>query len=446
MLKVKVKVKVIEDKVKAIEDKVMDIRYKLLAHQKRFLQSTKNFTVLSCGRSAGKTFVASLLAALKLIQGKRLLVWAQNYKALSENLMTEIVKRLDEMKVPYHYNSSAMKITTNNGTNNGTIYGLSYENIEACRGFTEIEIALCDEIALAPATLLPTMAFCMRGENIIPHIYAMSTPRMNSWWNLYLKEHAEDIEVIHATMLDNKFITKETIELVKASCKDDNLLRQELYGELVDGNDAGTMFTNALLVKSNTAQWNNDRTFCLGIDCAGLGTDYNVITVRQGNRIAETIEKQVATSKELCTICLGLIKKYGDEHYAFTALDEAFGLDLAERLKDSGVRAVWTIPFGGSSTEKVYANMRAEMYFKLKKSIEETGLSGLSDEAISELVNTRYELNSANRLLLIPKSDIKLNIGRSPDIADSIALTYTKSLIANEAISARRERQASFMQ
>ena len=39
-------------------------------------------------------------------------------------------------------------------------------------GFTEIGIAICDEVALAPANFFGTMAFCMRGKGISPKIYA----------------------------------------------------------------------------------------------------------------------------------------------------------------------------------------------------------------------------------------------------------------------------------
>lgn len=105
------------------------VTYKLLPHQKKFLVSDKPTVVLNCGRSSGKSYIASLIAALKVEQGNKILVWAQTYKALSENLMTEIVNRLNEIGAKYNYNTSKQKITCGKGT----IYGLSYENIETCR-------------------------------------------------------------------------------------------------------------------------------------------------------------------------------------------------------------------------------------------------------------------------------------------------------------------------
>lgn len=418
----------------------MNINYKLLPHQKQFLQSAKKFTVLNCGRSAGKSYIASLLAAIKLVQQKRLIVWAQNYKALSENIMAEITNRLEEMHVSYDYNRGSQKITFNKGI----IYGLSYENIEACRGFTEIEIAICDEIALAPVQLLPTMAFCLRGQNIHPHIYAMSTPRMNTWWNLYLKEHADELDIIHATMLDNKFITKDTLDLVKSTCIDENMLKQELYGEIVEDTSAGMLFSTNFLLSCEKAVVQQNG-YAIGVDCSGLGTDSNVIVLRQGNEIKEIIEKKVATPAEMCSIIRGLIHTYGEDKLSHICIDEAFGIDLNERLKESGIYCSETIPFGGSASVNAYLNNRAEIYVNMKKSMEENGLKGISDELIHELTATRYIMSNSNKIQLIPKSEIKVNIGRSPDIADALALTYFRPIISKEVLHTRKNKQKHFM-
>ena len=125
----------------------------------------------------GKTFAASLIAARALLSQKKVIVFAQNFKALSENLMVAIDERLSEMtghlgKI-YKFNPNSQKFTYCKGA----IYGMSYENIETCRGFTDIEVAIYDEIAIAPANLLSTVAYCLRGKNIKPRQYAMTTPR-----------------------------------------------------------------------------------------------------------------------------------------------------------------------------------------------------------------------------------------------------------------------------
>lgn len=422
----------------------MDIEYKLVEHQKKFLISDKPTVVLNCGRSSGKTFIASLIAALKLNEGKRIFVWAQDYSRLEQNLLNEIGNRLDEMKIKYRRNYNTHVITCGKGV----IYGLSYENIEACRGYTEISIAICDEVALAPANFFGTMAFCMRGKGISPKIYCMTTPRIGSWWNDFVRKADPDkIEIIRGNMLsllEKDLITQGTLDLVKATCLDENMMRQELYGELVEDNSTGVLFTSRLLTEAPKFSQRNNNGYAIGIDCSGLGKDSNVIVVRNQNEILDIVEKKVASNAELCSIVRGLIMNHGKANLSHIAIDEAYGLDLHERLAEAGINAV-LVPFGGKAKNSAYANQRAEMYINLKKGIEEYGLKGITDELYRELQATKYILNNNGKIVLIPKDEIKLSIGRSPDIADALALTYTQEIVPIGLVEFDREIQNRYM-
>ena len=422
----------------------MEIHYKLVDHQKRFLRSEKPTVVLNCGRASGKTFIASLIAALRVKEGKRLLVWAQDLIRLEQNLLNEISARLEEMKICYrrNFNNHVIKC------GNGVIYGLSYENIEACRGFTEVSIAICDEIALAPPNFFGTMAFCMRGKGITPKIYCMTTPRVGSWWNDFVRKADNDkIEIINANMmslLDKGIITQGTVDLVKSTCLDDNMLRQELYGELIEDNSTGVLFSSNLLNSAPKFMHRNNNGYAIGIDCSGLGKDSNVIVVRSQNEILDIVEKKVASNSELCSTVRGLIMTHGKANLSHVAIDEAYGLDLHERLTDAGINAT-IVPFGGKAKNQAYANRRAEMYINMKKGIEEYGLKGITDELYRELQATKYILNNNSKVQIIPKDEIKLTIGRSPDIADALALTYIQEIIPIGLIESDRAIQNRFM-
>jgi len=110
-----------------------NIKITLLPHQKQLLKSKKSYVAMICGRGAGKTYAASLLCAICALSGDRILVGAQNYKALSINLFNEITKRLDEIIGfnNYHYNRGQTIIEI--PMSRGVIYGFTYENIDSCR-------------------------------------------------------------------------------------------------------------------------------------------------------------------------------------------------------------------------------------------------------------------------------------------------------------------------
>lgn len=425
----------------------MQIKYKLSAPQREFVTSDARFTIFNAGRSSGKTYSASLIAARALLSEKKVIVFAQNYKSLTENLMVAINQRLQEMTDHigpnvYSFNQSSMKFTFGRGA----IYGMSYENIETCRGFTDIEVAIYDEIALAPANLLSTVSYCLRGKGIKPRQYAMTTPRFGTWWNKYLTDNQNDptIKIIHSTVYDlnkkgdddNSVITDAQIENMIKSTLDETMLRQELYGELVEDTSAGVLFSMSLLQRAGKITIKNKPGYCIGIDCSGLGKDSHVIIVRDQSRIIEVIERKIASNSELCQLVKQVIAKYGRANLSHICIDEAFGIDLHERLQEAGITAT-LVPFGGKARNQAYANNRAEMYINLKKHIEEYGLGGITEEIFRELQATKYTLNSSNKIQLIPKDEIKLCIGRSPDLADALALTYYREIIPQGLIDAQ---------
>lgn len=215
---------------------------------------------------------------------------------------------------------------------------------------------------------------------------------------------------------------------MRSTCLDENAWRREFYGEECDDGSEGTLFTNDLFSECSKVRENTQKGYAIGIDCSGLGVDNNVIVVRSINKIKRVVKKRLATAAELCSIVKGLIEEFGKKDLSHIAIDEAYGLDLSERLREAGY-VVNTVPFGGKATENVYMNNRAEMYCTMKKSFEEYGMLGLDEDLKRELNCTRYVLNNSNKIQIIPKADIKLNLGHSPDTADALALTFIQPIV-----------------
>ena len=417
----------------------MEITYKLFPHQKAVITSQEPILYARMGRGSGKSYIASMLAVISLLKGKRTLAIAQTGQAIREVLVPEILARLNEI-IPgkFKFNQTSNKIVFGKGI----IYLGSYESLESLRGYTRISLIILDEAALAPPNIFEVVAFCMRDCDEQPKIRMMSTPRSANWLTEYVKKN--NIPVITAKTSDNKRITEKEIELMKKASIDENSWRREFYGDEIDDENAGVLFTSNLLTSSPKFLRRNNDGYAIGIDCSGLGKDSNVIVIRNQNEILDIVEKKIASNSELCSIVRGLIMTHGKGNLSHIAIDEAYGLDLHERLSDAGITAI-IVPFGGKAKNPAYANQRAEMYINLKKGIEEYGLKGINDELYRELQATKYILNNNGKIQLIPKDEIKLNIGRSPDIADALALTYTQDIIPLGLIEADREIQNRYM-
>lgn len=421
----------------------MNLNYKLFSHQMKLMQSTAPICYMVCGRAAGKSYAASLLISKYFLEGKRVIALAQTFKSLHEVLFTEILARLEEMKVPYYFHRQSMKITYGKGV----IYGASYENLEAIRGLTKISLAVCDEAALSPNNLFPVLAPCLRGEGIKGYIRLLSTPRRGSWLNLYCKEHPDNVELIHARTRDNTFITDEQIELMKKSIVNDDMLQQELEGVMLDLDSDASIIQLKDYPRADTGL--TSKFYYLGIDLAGLGCDNNVLTVVSKFRIEEQIKIQVADSLHLCEVAENLIRKWNIK-CTYIDVTGSTSCGLLDLLKAKHHDVVG-INFANAPYDKDrYANARAEMYGETSIAIKE-GLYIANEDIKTQLSYTTCFINQSGKLQLVKKSEIKELIGHSPDESDSLALSVyamNHGSISQEADRAREisDRYLNFLE
>lgn len=361
-----------------------------------------------------KSYVASLYIAINFLRGLRIIALAQTFKALHEVLFTEILARLDEMGIPYHFEKQSMKITYGNGV----IFGASYENLESIRGLSRISVAVCDEAALSPNTLFSTLSPCLRGEGIEPYIRLLSTPRRGSWLNLYIREHPESVEVIHAKTSDNPLITEEQLQLMKQSIVNDDMLQQELEGVMLDIDSDSSVVQLRDYPKIDSGK--TAELFYMGIDLAGLGSDSNVITVSSSYRIEEQVAVRVANTFELTDRVESLCRKYKIQ-CVYIDITGSTSCGLLDMLKAKGLNAVG-INFAQKPFSERYANARCEMYVELSNAIK-SGMFIDSDDIKTQLSYTTINVNPSGKFQLIKKESIKELIGHSPDEADSLALS-----------------------
>ena len=73
-----------------------------------------------------------------------------------------------------------------------------------------------------------------------------------------------------------------------------------------------------------------------------------------------------------------------------------------------------------------YANIRAEMYFKCRDWLTSGGALPKNAELKTELSTVEYKFNPSGRIILEPKEKLKERTGKSPDLADALALTFAR--------------------
>lgn len=387
----------------------------LLPHQTKAKDSKKQISGIVGGRGCGKSIFLSAMALLEMIQGGKVLLFAQNYKSLSLNLFKEIKERFYECGFEPYVNNGTMSIKFANGE----LYGFSYENIDAVRGLSECSMLILDELALAPNTLFETVTPCLRGSKRPKRVIFGTTPKKGSIWNKWFRDESIEKDIYTATMFDNTELDEEELNLQKNAIKDDAAYQQEILGTILDDD------VEFGIIKQSEYPINKKQPFGirkLGVDCAGSGGDYNVFVVTDDSSILEIVREQIADTYKLYNIANNLIQKYDIRRVNIDATG-GFGNGLVDMLnhQKSGL-LINPVNFGQKAKKENYVNARAEMYFNLANKIRE-GFYIDNDQIKEELQYTTYQINGNGKTLLVPKVNIKELIGRSPDTSDALALS-----------------------
>lgn len=164
----------------------------------------------------------------------------------------------------------------------------------------------------------------------------------------------------------------------------------------------------------------------MGVDVARFGDDATVITIRQG---LHCVKQQVFRGLDTMQAADRVIVAMRQYSPAAVYIDVgAMGAGVIDRLRQLHY-TVTEINFAGQAMDSDrYANRRAEMYFKCKEWLEAGGAIPNEPTLKAELSVVEYKFTPAGKIQLEAKDKIKEKIGKSPDLADSLVLTFAAPL------------------
>lgn len=160
----------------------------------------------------------------------------------------------------------------------------------------------------------------------------------------------------------------------------------------------------------------------LGIDVAREGDDSSVIFPRQG--LVAFLPKVLRNVDSLQGAAQASMK-WGEwgAHACFIDNTGGFGGGWIDQLRVL-LRDPIGVHFAGKATQPGrYANKRAEMWFDMCQWIKDGGALPNIPELVEELTAPTYAFKG-DTLIIEPKESIKARIGRSPDYADALGLTF----------------------
>ncbi len=168
----------------------------------------------------------------------------------------------------------------------------------------------------------------------------------------------------------------------------------------------------------------------LGVDVAREGDDKSVIFPRQG-LVAFAPHQMRNVTSDAGAGQVARVWRDWDVNAVFVDNTGGFGAGWIDQLRLLNRQAIG-VGFAEHAEEKTkYFNRRAEMYFRAVAWIKSGGMLPKVPDIVAEFTQTTYTFKG-DRLLLEPKEAIKSKIGRSPDLADALALTFAATVAPRE--------------
>jgi hypothetical protein len=178
-----------------------------------------------------------------------------------------------------------------------------------------------------------------------------------------------------------------------------------------------------------------------GVDPARFGDDTTDIILRRG-RVAFNLERYAKKdTMEVAGICrLRLQQK--DPYIDCMFIDVGgLGAGVYDRLKEMGFcenkmgygPRVRPVNYGGAPADQLrYRNKRAEMWAEMKEWLEDTLPVQIPDDDVlhRDLMGPGYKYDSATRLLLESKDDMRKRGVMSPNSADALCETFAEPVKA----------------
>jgi len=304
----------------------------------------------------------------------------------------------------------------------------SAERPEALAGVhSEHVLLVVDEASAVPESVFEAAAGSMSGHSASTIL--ISNPTRNS--GLFYKTHhelASDWKRMHVSCLDNPLVSDDFVRQIKATYgEDSNAFRIRVLGEFALADDDTLIpaeLVDGAIGRDVTVPMNEPLVY--GVDVARFGTDRTALCKRRGNVVLDikswggldlmqTVGQIVNESKldkpeEICVDTIGL------------------GSGVADRLREMGYNVRDVNVSESSAMNPNAAKLRDELWISVKEWLATKAVRLPDNEVLRhELVAPRYTFSSVGKLVVESKDSMRKRGMRSPDLADSLCLTFASA-------------------
>lgn len=407
----------------------IDLGYRPRQWQKQCHKDKKRFSVFALHRRAGKTELALMELIDKAIKFKLdlgLFVYVAPFLKQAKLIAwARLKQRLEPLRTAgaIEVNESDLSITFKH--NGVVIRVIGGDNPDAIRG-VRLDGCVIDEVAQIKPEVWIDIIQPALSDRLGWAMFIGTPAGINLFSEIYYKaEKLPDWHAARYTVYDTGAIDPDEVARLKRDMAETSFAREYLCDFTAAGDDQLISLADAedAARREYKLKEFEHAPVILGVDPARFGDDRSVICRRQGLQCFTPLVYRGIDNMDLAARVAAQIEKHNPDA---VFIDSGAGAGVIDRLRQLDYDVI-EVAFGGKSTyPNLYLNRRAEMWFAMREWIISGGAIPNDPALKQELATPIYWFDAAGRKVLEPKDEIKKRLqgGGSPDMADSLALTF----------------------
>jgi len=387
-----------------------------------FWKTKSRVKVVYGGRASGKTWDSCGIAIyLAQTYKMKFLCCRQFQNRITESVYTTIKSQIDRFGLQDKFTITNNRILCNHTGSEFIFLGL-WRSIEEVKSLEGVDVCYIEEAHALTKEQWDILEPTIRKEG--SEFWIVFNPRLRTdfVYKNFIINTPRNCLIKKINYDENPFLS-ETMKTLILEKKEDN---EEDYRHIYLGEPKSDLFNSLFNYKDleSAMSRNGDPSgaITLGVDVARFGDDSSVVVVRSGQQVISIEKRQGLSTTEVATWVANKSTKLKADGIIIDTI--GVGAGVYDQLTNQGYYCVEG-NFGFTADDNnTYANKRAESYFKLAQAVKQGLAIPQDDELVEELVNVTYIYTETGKVRITPKDKIKEELGRSPDKADALALTY----------------------
>lgn len=429
---------------------------------KNFIKPDNDYTAIASAVGTGKTLLLAVLTHHGLFCNNNIIIQicGPTFGQVRHGSFKEITRLYDEAPDEYKNLFTLTGSQMTRKDNKGSycfIQTASAGKEESIQGVhSDIVYNFIDEASGVSDVVYEAIRNGMSTSN--SKLLCTSNPRSLSGWfyDLFHTDKGKIFKKFKISSHDSSMVSQEYIDSIKSTYGEDHAeYKIKILGEFAEIDSESLAIVPdylhlAFYYGSKTNKQPDNELPIWGIDVAGGGADKTILVSRTDKKVLSITQIHPTDLMEQSAEVTTLFEQATQKPKRIYVDSIGIGEGLASRLKevfnkrDYGADRIVAVKSSHKPSDNIkYLNLKAEMFYKMCEwfngkmrengKVQVHGYGELRKLLREELFHLRQDFSSSGKILFKPtKDEYKKLLGRSPDVMDALALTFSGHVYSTE--------------